>query len=81
MNRSAGHFFRMVQDGLWEGIVLHVARLTDPSHSQGRKDRQNLTLHNLPDLIPDKKLKDARNWPAALLVRDCGFRFLTKKLS
>jgi hypothetical protein len=58
INRSAGSFFRMVQDGLWEGIVLHMARLTDPSHSQGHKDRSNLTLHTLPVLIPDRKLKD-----------------------
>lgn len=61
MNRSAGAFFRMVQDGIWEAIVLHIARLTDPSQSPGGKDRQNLTLHNLPGLIPDPKLK-ARDW-------------------
>jgi hypothetical protein len=57
LNRSAGHFFRMVQDSLWETIVLHIARLTDPSQSPGGKDRLNLTLHNLPGLIPDAKLK------------------------
>jgi len=28
LNRSAGAFFRMVQDGIWEAIVLHIARLT-----------------------------------------------------
>ncbi|MCK1285438.1 hypothetical protein IVB41_16080 [Bradyrhizobium sp. 44] len=58
MNRSAGHFFRMVQDSLWETIVLHIARLTDPSQSPGGKDRLNLTLHNLPALTPDATLKD-----------------------
>jgi hypothetical protein len=57
LNRSAGHFFRMVQDSMWETIVLHIARLTDPSQSPGGKDRLNLTLHNLPDLISDAKLK------------------------
>ncbi|MEH2549095.1 hypothetical protein V1283_005740 [Bradyrhizobium sp. AZCC 2262] len=57
LNRSAGAFFRMVQDGIWEAIVLHIARVTDPPQSPGGKDRQNLTLHNLPALIPDLKLK------------------------
>jgi hypothetical protein len=47
-----------VQDSLWETIVIHLARLTDPSQSPGGKDRLNLTLHNLPGLIPDAKLKD-----------------------
>ncbi|WOH74020.1 hypothetical protein RX330_02535 [Bradyrhizobium sp. NDS-1] len=54
MNRSTGHFFRMVQDCLWEGLMLHIARLTDRPVSFGRT---NLTLHNLPALIPDVALK------------------------
>jgi hypothetical protein len=54
MNRSAGGFFRMVQDSLWEGLMLHIARLTDRSVVFGRN---NLTLHNLPALIPDANLK------------------------
>ncbi|MBJ7407642.1 MAG: hypothetical protein JHD07_31865 [Bradyrhizobium sp.] len=54
MNRSAGHFFRMVQDSLWEGLMMHIARLTDRPVVQGRT---NLTLHNLPALIPDATLK------------------------
>ncbi|WP_271672993.1 AbiU2 domain-containing protein [Bradyrhizobium sp. CCBAU 51627] len=54
MNQSAGHFFRMVQDSLWEGLVLHIARLTDRPEVLGRT---NLTLHNLPVLIPDATLK------------------------
>jgi hypothetical protein len=54
MNRSAGHFFRMVQDALWEGLMLHIARLTDRPVVLGRT---NLTLHNLPALIPDPTLK------------------------
>jgi hypothetical protein len=58
LNRSAGAFFRMVQEGIWEAIVLHIARLTDPPQSPGGKDRQNLTLHNLPGLIPDPTLRD-----------------------
>jgi hypothetical protein len=54
MNRSAGHFFKMVQDSLWEGLMLHIARLTDRPVVSGRT---NLTLHNLPALIPDVTVK------------------------
>jgi hypothetical protein len=54
MNRSAGHFFKMVQGSLWEGLMLHIARLTDRPAVSGRT---NLTLHNLPALIPDTTLK------------------------
>jgi hypothetical protein len=54
MNRSAGAFFRMVQDSLWEGLMLHIARLTDRPMVSGRT---NLTLHNLLALIPDATLK------------------------
>lgn len=54
MNRSAGYFFKMVQDSLWEGLMLHIARLTDRPMVSGRT---NLTLHNLPELIPDATVK------------------------
>jgi hypothetical protein len=40
-NRAAGGFFRVVQDGLWEDVLLHVARLTDAPRSGGRA---NLTI-------------------------------------
>jgi hypothetical protein len=56
INRAAGTFFRVVQDSLWEGTLLHLARLTDPSKSPG-KDRLNLTIQNFPDLIDDEKTK------------------------
>src|SRR4051794_29103480 len=45
INRAAG----VVQRSLWEGTLLHLARLTDPSKSPG-KDRFNLTIQNFPDL-------------------------------
>jgi hypothetical protein len=57
LNNAAPYFFRMVQDRLWEAVCLHIARLTDPSNSLGRKDRSNLTIQNLPDLIDDATLK------------------------
>jgi AbiU2 len=41
MNQSAPSFFRTVQDSLWEGVLLHIARLTDPPKSKGKS---NLSL-------------------------------------
>jgi hypothetical protein len=55
LNQSAPGFFRMLQDELFQTNVLHIARLTDPTKSAGNA---NLTLHNLPDLVADKNLKN-----------------------
>lgn len=55
INKAAGHFFWVVQDSMWEGSILHIARLTDPTTS-GRKE--NLTIKRLPDLINDEKTKE-----------------------
>jgi hypothetical protein len=56
LNDTAPHFFRMVQDRLWETVMLQIARLTDPSHSMNNKNKANLSLQNLPSLISDAKL-------------------------
>jgi hypothetical protein len=55
LNKAGGGFFGIVQDRLWEAVALHIARLTDPPLSLGRK--ANLTLLNLPELITDDKVK------------------------
>ena len=54
INKSAGHFFRIIQDSLWEDCLLHIARLTDPQKSAGK---ENLTLNRLPNLIVHDVLK------------------------
>lgn len=48
LNESAGAFFRIVQDSLWEDVLLHIARLTDAPSSAGK---DNLTLRRLPPLV------------------------------
>ncbi|MBA4419273.1 MAG: hypothetical protein C0392_15420, partial [Syntrophus sp. (in: bacteria)] len=48
LNQSAPVFFRIVQDSLWENIILHLARLTDPPKSAGKN---NLTIQRLLDLV------------------------------
>lgn len=50
LNASAGQFFRVVQDTLWDDTVLHIARLTDSPASVGRP---NLSIRRLPGLIDD----------------------------
>jgi AbiU2 len=57
LNRAAPFIFRTIQDELWESTLLSLARLTDPSNSQGNPDRSNLTIQALPALIVDAKLK------------------------
>jgi hypothetical protein len=52
LNEVAPSFFRLVQDSLWEDILLHIARLTDPPSSAGKP---NLTIRRLPELIDDEE--------------------------
>src|ERR1700691_2679313 len=40
LNGIAGFFFRVIQDVLWDDVVLHLARLLD-------RKRKNLTLSRL----------------------------------
>lgn len=47
LNRVASHFFGVVQDTLYDDILLHLARLTDPP-----KSGRNLTLQRLPKIAP-----------------------------
>ncbi len=54
MNKAAPRFFRIVQDLLWEGTLLHIARLTDHPSTAGKN---NLTIQRLPELIGDVELK------------------------
>src|SRR5262245_20632655 len=44
LNRAAPRFARLIQDTLWEDVVLHIARLTDPPKSTGK---HNLSLQSL----------------------------------
>jgi hypothetical protein len=48
LNQAAPLFFKIVQDSLWENILLHLARLTDPPQSVGKS---NLTIQGLPVLV------------------------------
>lgn len=56
LNNAAPNFFRIVQDALWEGTLLHIARLTDSPKSAGK---HNLTIRQLPELLKDDELRDS----------------------
>lgn len=51
LNKSSPSFFRIVQDSLWENILLHIACLTDPPRSAGK---DNLSVQRLPPLVDAK---------------------------
>jgi hypothetical protein len=51
LNQSAGRFFRMLQDRLWENALLHIARLTDASASYGKRGKENVSILALPPLV------------------------------
>jgi hypothetical protein len=54
LNRVGGHFFRIVQDALWDNVILHIARLTDTITSGPKSSpKDNLTLRRLPEVIPN----------------------------
>ena len=48
LNRAGGAFVRVIQDSLFEDVLLHICRLTDPPKSAGR---DNLTVERLPQLV------------------------------
>jgi hypothetical protein len=53
LNEAAGFFFHVIQDVLWEDVVLHIARLTDRPTSAGK---DNLTLLRLEGAVSDRVL-------------------------
>lgn len=50
LNSTAPAFFKTVQDCLWEVVLLHIARITDPPKSAGK---ENLSFFRLPLLMPE----------------------------
>lgn len=56
LNQAAPSFARIVQDSLWEDVLLHIARLTDPAKSAGKS---NLSIQALAALITHSATKAA----------------------
>lgn len=73
LNRSAPGFFRVAQDALWEGILLHIARLTDPPESVGKPNLTMLRLHQMVSdaLVAEQvKVLTEKAMDAAAFCRD-----------
>lgn len=51
LNETAGTFFYVVQNTLWEDVLLGLAKLADPPKSSGKG---NLSLQSLPRLVQDQ---------------------------
>jgi hypothetical protein len=54
LNRAAPRFARLLQDSLWEDVLLHIARLTDPPKSMGKS---NLSIQALAAHVGDQKVR------------------------
>ena len=58
LNETAGYLFRIIQDTVFENVVLGLARLTDRIQTgRGKKQQENLTLQRLPSLVSDAQLR------------------------
>ena len=49
LNSTAPFFFHVVQEVVWEDVLLHIARLTDPARDSN--NNENLSLFRLPESI------------------------------
>jgi len=54
LNEAAPDFFGNLQRMMWEDLLLHLCRLTDPVKSAGK---DTLTVRRISELIPDQQLK------------------------
>jgi len=54
LNRTAGLFFKIIQDELWDSVLLGISRMTDPPSTGSSK---NLTIQSFPALIADPALR------------------------
>ena len=54
LNRAAPHFFYFLQGILFDDVLLHLCRLTDPPESRGK---QNLTIRRLREAIDDEEFR------------------------
>jgi hypothetical protein len=70
VNKAAPYFFQLVQDTLWEAVLLHMARLTDPYDNP---KKPVLSVQRLPDLIIDPALKASVKTFVAKSIDDTKF--------
>ncbi len=54
INRSAGYFFVIVQDTLWDDLLMHLTRLSGPARTGKNK---NLSIFQFPSLVDSDVLR------------------------
>ena len=70
LNAASPIFFKLVEDSVWENVLLHIARLTDLP-ATGKK--QNLTIQRLPSLIDRPSLRLAVETKVQTALTSCAF--------
>lgn len=70
LNRAAPSMIRTVQDTLWEDVLLHLARLTDPPKSMGKA---NLSVRHLAALLAGAPIGTKADSLAATALSACEF--------
>lgn len=70
LNAAAPAFCRLVQDSVWENVLLHIARLTDPPATA---KKQNLTIQRLPALIDRANSRDVVESSVQAALTSCAF--------
>lgn len=70
INKAAGDFFRIIQDGMWEDSLLHIARLTDSPRTAGK---DNLSIRTLPELITDATIRETVEKAIAAALKESEF--------
>ena len=70
LNRAAPSMIRTVQDALWEDVLLHLARLTDPPRSMGKA---NLSVRHLAALLVNSPIGPKADSLATSTLDACTF--------
>ena len=66
LNQAASSFFAMLQDSLWEDLLLHLCRVTDPPQSAGK---DTLTVQRIANLVPEPLRSELQPLLADLLSK------------
>jgi hypothetical protein len=74
LNEAAPHFFGTIQSTLWDAVLLHIARLTDPAQSRAKGGlRQNLTVRRMTPLIANPQARQDMEYAIEELDKACVF--------
>ena len=70
LNRTAGYLFLIVQDTMWDDLLLHISRLVGAESSLGK---QNLTIRRISGLIDSPDLREEISPLIDACIAHCSF--------